>query len=416
MDQFRAEIVYLDAVATSSWFKAAQSNRIPGTSEKAARAARRIAKTYARRYGSEWPFDGLEQADEELKAFVEAGEQAKAARAKADREAQEQEAYLQARWGASWDAAARRAGLGSAAEAERYAERYAAREGRKWPPQTDSVGKDAYDLRAQEWLTWPQIGERLDAHGDWVARAARAYADEMDKPWPIQPPNRGEPARTYRDTGALAWRMRAKDKREWEDIAEELGISHEFAHRKAQEHAYAKGLMWPILLPDSKEGRVYEMRLRGTGWKVIAEQEGRHLSVVKTWAKKYAKAHGFDWPMKVRPVRTGHSENAEAAYRLGYVEQRPWKEVADKLGYASCQAALNSAKVYAKRFKLPYHEQKRRGGKRDRSRLRRAYEMKRADPAKTWSEISSALGYRSDRGAHTAAKKHAEKNGLPWPL
>lgn len=414
MNQFESEIVYLDAVEAKSWVRAAELNGIlPGEPPlRRGEAARRIAKRYARSWGGEWPFEGIEQADAELAQIVQ-DEVVERERSEAERAAR---SYLLARWGSSWGEVAAELGMPSAQMAEREAAKHAEQHRRKWPPLTTSKGRDAYELRASEWLTWPEVGERLDANGDWVCRAAKVYADEMGKPWPIEPPNGAEAARKYRDTGALAWVMRAEQHMEWEAIAEELGIGHEFAHRKAQEHAYANGLMWPILLPDSPEGRVYELRLRGVGWKEIAEREGRHLSVVKARAQKYAKAHGFDWPMKVAPVRTGHSENAEAAYRMGYVERRPWKEVAAELGYSTCQAALNSAKVYAKRFGLPYHAQRRNAGKRDGTRKRRAYEMKVADLDRTWADISRELGYRSNRGAHTAAKQWAQANDLPWPL
>lgn len=392
--QAAASVIYDSATCGGgSWYSAAlQSDLIQVTSHlRAILKAQRLAKQYAHMYGMPWP---VEEVD--ARSGIEA--------------------YREARWGAEWGQIAKQLHYRDAQEAEQHARMCAQTQGRKWPPQTTSKAMTAYEIRASTFATWPQIAKRLQTTTSYLSHAVRTYAIERGLEWPIPPPSATAARQKYRNTGRRAYHMHADRRLPWVEITEHLGVSRPFAQQKAGEYAQEQGLPWPVFLPDSREGRAYELRLSGLGWEEIAEHEGCKCNAVKERARRYAVAKGLQWPMPVRPVRRAYSAKAEAAYRMGYVEGRTWKEVATALGYASCQAAMNSGKVFAQRFGLPYHTQKRNQGARDRSRQRRSYEMRSEDPTMTWAEISTALGYNGDRSAHASAQRYAQRNGLPWPI
>jgi len=298
------------------------------------------------------------------------------------------------------------------------AKEWALAEGVLWPPKDiiPSTAQRAYELRAGEYLTWHEIGKKLGKVSDFCGKEAKKWALENELPWPIVPSTERVPEMKRFHTGESAYKLRGSGST-WVETAKALGISKAWAVRTARDYAIKARVEWPIVLFDEDVNRqAYNLRLEGFSWDEIAEKQAVNLSSARDRARKHAKASGEPWPTRVAPVRRGHSENAQRAYEMGYLERVPWKEVAEILGYSMCQSALNSAKVYAQRFDLPYHEQKRRGGTRDPTRLRRSYEMKRDNPDQTWSTISKELGYRANRAAFTAARQYAEKEGLPWPL
>jgi len=52
----------------------------------------------------------------------------------------------------------------------------------------------------------------------------------------------------------------------------------------------------------------------------------------------------------------------------------------------------------------------------DHARDKRAYDLYLNDAGLIWADIARALGMRSKQSACLAARRHAERNGLDWPL
>jgi hypothetical protein len=277
-----------------------------------------------------------------------------------------------------------------------------------------SIGELAYNQRATTGDPWAVIGQKLNRAKDYCFASARRWAEANALTWPIKAPRPElDPHWRRKATGRRAYELRL-DRQTWPTIMETLGISEAWAHRTAQEHAKEHGLTWPIVFPENDlKKQAYELRASGLSWEKTAEAAGCNPSSVIDRARKHALANDLPWPPKVRVVRK-HSPRAEKSYQRGVVDKVPWKQVAEELGYKSCQSALNSAKAYARRLGLPYEAKGRGAGPRKKERLQQAYEM-RQNTGATWTYISSKLSYRSPRSAFNAARTYARKNGLPWP-
>jgi len=296
------------------------------------------------------------------------------------------------------------------------AKQYAKINQKGWPPlrHVPTIGELAYKIKVERYPTWDEVGEELGRAAAWCQDAARRYAQEHHLTWPIPIPIRVGLRMNRCKTGPRAYELRIKGGT-WEAIAEEIGVGHRYALRSAREYAKEHDLPWPILLeePDDPGQEIYQKRLEGFAWEDVAEAVGTPLPTVLKQCKRYARKHHLIWPPQLPPQRQ-QSERAAKAYNLGVKNKMPWVKVAERLGYASDQSALNSAKTYAERAGLPYQRQRRRFCKRDPDRPRRAYEL-RAATGRSWREVGEEVGYVYHRGAHTAAKLWAEQNGLPWP-
>jgi hypothetical protein len=118
----------------------------------------------------------------------------------------------------------------------------------------------------------------------------------------------------------------------------------------------------------------YNMRARqGLSWDEIAEaleppslhvEGGNPASAVSNAAKKYANAHGLDWPIVLPPAPKKAKPEASSAASAVYAQQEsaytlrasglPWAEAAERAGYKHTSHAVTGASKHAARNGLAW--------------------------------------------------------------
>ena len=393
-------LIYDEAGYGSTWYDVGISYGYEGTRLDVSSRARRVAHSYARRYGKPWP---LEEAD----ALSEKAE----ARLAVEAEMEETHRlgkilYESRRTTVDWTAIAEQVGV-PVKSALPAAKAYALAYDLPWPvvPERLDCGQFAYSRRADHKEPWPVIAKSAGHAPDYMRKAAQCYALRTGNPWPI----------ILKDFGPEAHRLRTEENLTWDEVAARCHISRSWAIREARRYQATLGAP-PPAATSSVEARAYEMRVQGKGWAEIRTTLGCAQSVAIERAKRHACANGFEWPIKAPRVCTKHSPQAQAAYERGYIAKESWEDVAASLGYASVSSAQASARCYADACNLPLDIVRRRCIPRVFNRPERTYRLKVESPSTSWEDISKMVGYPSLQSAHTAARTWALRNALPWPI
>lgn len=313
----------------------------------------------------------------------------------------------------NWDSVATAAGV-PVKTARRAVIQYARAMNMPWPIRykAPAWGQIGYERRVQTGEMWHAIADDLGLNWEYLAQEAKIHAQSRGLRWPLPPS-----PRPHRDTGEEAYELRAQERISWEAVGAALKVSKAWALLTAQHHAKDTGKRWPIreAVAESVEAEAYQMRTTGVGWADVGTAQGCPRKVAMERARRHAARTGLTWPIPVAPVRTTFSARAKAAYERGYVKKEQWQDIAADLGYTDEQSCRNSARSYAERFGRPLPIQRRHMTMRVPDRPRQVYEAKVSSPQSSWAEIGRAYQYRAWRSAYTAASQYAKKSNLPWP-
>lgn len=111
--------------------------------------------------------------------------------------------------------------------------------------------------------------------------------------------------------------------------------------------------------------RAYELRVSGKTWaEIMAVENANSESAVTNTARKYARARGLKWPVHIArpataapkaeaPVTQALRETQKSAYDLR-TSGKKWREIAEATGYSFPSHAVAGAKRHAEREKLPW--------------------------------------------------------------
>jgi len=218
----------------------------------------------------------------------------------------------------------------------------------------------------------------------------------------------------------LAYRFRAADNPPtWTETAKKIGSpsSHKDVLRATKRFAHKRKLPWP---PTAEGVALLDAGKAPTPCRLAADKRNAaryEKGDVTDSVREYAARHNLPWPPPNHPVRAKH----RMAYELR-AEGLHWNDVRDKVGYAYSSHVVEAARKHAEREGLewplpvdpvmpettPYLEMLR-------ARAKRIYEAKERGGA-TWRTIAKEHGLSKGDRAASIARRHAERNDLPWPI
>lgn len=378
--------IYHEATTGTSRYEAGTHAGLEGPHLTVINTAMRLAKAYARMYRQEWPLPDIDTKDG-------------------------QEAFFRAQDGADWESIASELKYTSATEAQSHAVVYAHRQGdHDFLERCARAQRGAAPYRLRDnGLGWDEVARQTGIPVREVRVVAEAYAKSKNLPWPIKLMARQQEA-ARAEKAAQAYSLRAEHEKDWDDIAAELGWSHNTIRELAREHANKHNLDWPVVLnPITQEERLargkeaYEKRLNDRAeWEIIGDQLGLAPSTVYKWARIYAEENDLQWPVWTADTL------GQACYEKKLEVDGSWEEVGECFNVSGGHAA-NMARMWAETNGKPWPLPKK--GNRSGEK---AYRL-RADQHLSWPDIGKSL----DIGANTAlsaASAYAEENSLPWPL
>lgn len=191
--------------------------------------------------------------------------------------------------------------------------------------------------------------------------------------------------------GAWAYREAMVPGRTWRDIAAIVGVrGYADAHNRARLYAEARGLPWPIKAPKIAPNALSDMEQM--------RRDGRSFAMVG--------AHGGVSRERARQL-VGHISPA-----------RPVRESARRRDY---EAAMSGESLPSQR-RADANEWARKHGlppipppQPVKTLGATIYEL-RAETRATWAAIAERVGVRDGTVACNAAKQHARRHSLPWPI
>lgn len=153
----------------------------------------------------------------------------------------------------------------------------------------------------------------------------------------------------------------------------------------------------------TKGESAYGLRSAGKPWAEVAEECGcASTDAAVAGAKKWALRNNMEWPISVvtkRERRAHEQEMTDAKLYEAVASGTPIRNLG------------NPTSVY----KAIDRHADRNGLPRLPKNGERAYQM-RVETNRSWSQIARHLGYRYSNHATEAARRHAQKNGLEWPV
>jgi hypothetical protein len=297
----------------------------------------------------------------------------------------------------------------------------------------DLPGNDAIIYEEALSSTWHAAGVVVGLTGpvELVAARARrmasAYARLYRKTWPLQDVDERSDAEVRRLLEEAAEAARAEEARkareaelarilpfgkllyerrlvstDWSAIAKEVGFPYRHSKQAAQAYAEHAGLPWPVRdteVHDCGEDAYRRRVEKKEPWPVVAEALGRTTDHVRKAAHGYATRTGKPWPVVLKDF-------GPEVYRLRFVEQLTWEEVAARC-HISRAWAIREANRHVATLPDPLPPPSTKGVDEQ------AYTMRAGGMG--WKAIRARMKC-SHSVAMERAKRHAEKIGKPWPI
>ena len=152
----------------------------------------------------------------------------------------------------------------------------------------------------------------------------------------------------------------------------------------------------------SRPRKAYHLRCRGMSWKNIAKQLGyKTYTGAQSSVASYVGRLGLTYP-KVSAV--GKYERAIELRKTGM----GWKRIAWELGYNSANSVRGALANFCKKNGEPLP-------KPNNNKHKACYEAA-LNTNKSWGQIGKENGYSDHAGPCRAARSHALRNGLKWPI
>lgn len=153
----------------------------------------------------------------------------------------------------------------------------------------------------------------------------------------------------------------------------------------------------------TKGESAYELRKAGKPWAEVAEECGcASTDSAVAGAKKWALRNDKPWPISIVTKREKREREREKRDARWYEEVASGTPIRSLGNPTSVYRAIDRHADQNGLPRLPKNGE-------------RAYNM-RVSTDRSWSQIARALGYRYSNHATEAARRHAQKNGLEWPV
>ena len=160
-------------------------------------------------------------------------------------------------------------------------------------------GKTIYNRRVDTRSSWESLGKKYNCTAKSCLRAARRYAIENNKDWPI-----------FRLTVAeMAYNDRVQGY-SWVEIAKGLNMQSDSARRAAYRYAALNDLNWPPgehgkPIPKEKPEPLYSQSLAVYQYRLATQKTWREISLHFGFnhsygyimAKRYARENNLPWPI-----------------------------------------------------------------------------------------------------------------------
>jgi len=199
--------------------------------------------------------------------------------------------------GFTWTQVAQKAGFDKPGSASYAAKKYATVTGQPWPTaQEVTHGELAYKMRVATRLPWGEIAHIVGyGYSSHVVTGARRYAERESLPWPIKvnsysanddlPTLDGKAIYELREQGTL-----------WKEITDRFNrLDYNSVMDAARGYARQTNRPWPI--PSRTPGRlVYEQRLAGHLWTEAALEANMDIGEALSAARGYAEGAQLTWP------------------------------------------------------------------------------------------------------------------------
>jgi len=250
---------------------------------------------------------------------------------------------------------------------------------------------------------WPKIGQVLNCKAPETI--ARKYALRNNLAWPIVD------AKT-RAKRALAHQIcciRTSERLPWDKIGKMVGVSKRKAQNLGYSHANREGLQLEKAI--TKGEHYYQQRSLGKPWRKIADENSiKYEQHVVENARRWALKNDAIWP----PVP---GDGGLRSYFERLVTGRPWKGIAEDLGYSygyksgynAAKAARNFSEIMGLPWPVPVG-----GFRADEITNGKLYFLRGC--GFEWMMIAQMCGFEDKPIVVQRAKAHAKRCGLPWPL